>query len=135
MNKSIKRGRLVSLAAIALGTWLGAITAQERALLPGDPLPGISAVEFSEFRLGLEDFTEVETSEDGLGPAFNGTSCAVCHNLPAIGGGNVMLETRAAIETVPGRGLVATHPNGGGDVAGGPVCQCNTRTGTSTEVV
>jgi CxxC motif-containing protein (DUF1111 family) len=53
-------------------------------------------VEFSEFRLGLEDFTEVETAEDGLGPAFNGTSCAVCHNLPAIGGGGVMLEMRAA---------------------------------------
>ncbi|OFW30308.1 MAG: hypothetical protein A3H97_09505 [Acidobacteria bacterium RIFCSPLOWO2_02_FULL_65_29] len=86
-------------AAFGLGVWLGAIAVrgQERTLQPGDPLPGISAVEFSEFRLGLDDFTEVETSEDGLGPAFNGTSCAVCHDLPAIGGGGVMLETRAAI--------------------------------------
>jgi CxxC motif-containing protein (DUF1111 family) len=68
---------------------------QERTLKPGDPLPGISPVEFSEFRLGLDDFTEVETSEEGLGPAYNGTSCGVCHNLPAIGGGGVMLEMRA----------------------------------------
>jgi len=68
---------------------------QERPLNPGDPLPGISATDFSEFRLGLEDFTEVETAEDGLGPAFNGTSCAVCHSVPAIGGSGVMLETRA----------------------------------------
>jgi CxxC motif-containing protein (DUF1111 family) len=75
----------------------GALVArgQERTLIPGDPLAGISPVDFSEFRLGLEDFLEVETAEDGLGPAFNGTSCAACHNLPAIGGGAVMLEMRA----------------------------------------
>jgi CxxC motif-containing protein (DUF1111 family) len=63
---------------------------------PGDPLPGITPVEFTEFRLGLDDFTEVETAEEGLGPAFNATSCAVCHNVPAIGGGSLILETRAA---------------------------------------
>ena len=39
---------------------------------------------------GLDDFTEVETAEEGLGPAFNGTSCAVCHNVPAIGGAGVI---------------------------------------------
>ena len=44
-------------------------------------------VELEEFRLGLDDFLEVETSEEGLGPAFNGTSCAVCHNVPVVGGG------------------------------------------------
>jgi CxxC motif-containing protein (DUF1111 family) len=75
----------------------GALVAQgqERTPNPGDPLPGISPVDFSEFRLGLEDFLEVETAEEGLGPAFNGTSCAACHNLPAVGGGAVMLEMRA----------------------------------------
>ncbi len=62
---------------------------------PGDPLPGITPREFTEFRLGLDDFTEVETAEEGLGPAFNGTSCAVCHNVPAIGGAGIILETRA----------------------------------------
>jgi CxxC motif-containing protein (DUF1111 family) len=63
---------------------------------PGDPLRGITPAEFEEFRLGLEDFTEVETVEDGLGPAFNAASCAVCHNVPAIGGISPILETRAA---------------------------------------
>jgi CxxC motif-containing protein (DUF1111 family) len=63
---------------------------------PGAPLPGLTPREFSEFRLGLDDFIEVETAEDGLGPAYNGTSCAACHNLPAIGGGGVILEVRAA---------------------------------------
>jgi len=42
---------------------------QERATNPGEPLVGITPTEFTEFRLGLEDFTEVETPEDGLGPA------------------------------------------------------------------
>lgn len=87
-----------ALVALGLGVVFGAlvIRGQERTLKPGDPLPGISPVDFSEFRVGLEDFTEVETAEEGLGPAYNGTSCAVCHNLPAIGGGGVMLEMRAA---------------------------------------
>ena len=58
-------------------------------------MPGLSPREFSEFRLGLDDFLEVETAEEGLGPAFNATSCAVCHNVPAIGGGGLILEVRA----------------------------------------
>ncbi len=81
-------------SALATTAWLG--RAQTPQVKPGDPLPGITPVEFTEFRLGLDDFTEVETVEDGLGPAFNGTSCAVCHNVPAIGGTGLILETRAA---------------------------------------
>jgi CxxC motif-containing protein (DUF1111 family) len=62
---------------------------------PGDPLPGVTPVEFEEFRLGLDDFLEVETSDEGLGPAFNGTSCAACHNVPAVGGVSLIAELRA----------------------------------------
>jgi CxxC motif-containing protein (DUF1111 family) len=69
----------------------------------GEPLLGISPRELEEFRLGLEDFLEVETSEEGLGPAFNGTSCAVCHNVPVIGGGGVIAELRAAGRDASGR--------------------------------
>src|SRR3970040_66611 len=46
----------------------------------GSPLPDISAQEFEQFCVGLEDFLEVEEPEDGLGPVFNGRSCAECHN-------------------------------------------------------
>lgn len=76
---------------------------------PGNALPGLTPLEFSEFRLGLDDFTEVETAEEGLGPAFNGTSCAVCHNVPAIGGSGVILEVRAGYRDADGtfRGLNA----------------------------
>jgi CxxC motif-containing protein (DUF1111 family) len=74
----------------------------QSAMLPGAPLPGLTPREFSEFRLGLDDFVEVETAEDGLGPAYNGTSCAACHNLPSIGGGGVILEMRAAYRDADG---------------------------------
>jgi len=95
----------------AAGLWLLAaamhVSGQTPGPLPGAPLAGLTAREFSEFRLGLDDFTEVETAEEGLGPAFNGASCAVCHSVPAIGGGGVMLEVRAGYRDDAGaaRGL------------------------------
>jgi CxxC motif-containing protein (DUF1111 family) len=79
-----------SLLALAL-----LVRAQDRPAGAGGPLAGLSPREFSEFRLGLDDFLEVETAEEGLGPAFNATSCAVCHNIPAIGGSGLILEVRA----------------------------------------
>jgi len=93
----------------ALGLWVLLVGlridghGQEASALPGGPLRGITPVEFSEFRLGLDDFTEVETAEEGLGPAFNGTSCAVCHSVPSIGGGSVILEVRAGYRDASGR--------------------------------
>ena len=98
----------ISRTAAAIGVFGSTLAvsallpAAQPAVLPGDPLPGLTASEFSEFRLGLEDFTEVETAEDGLGPAFNGTSCAACHNVPAIGGASVVVETRAGYRTEQG---------------------------------
>ena len=87
------------IGALAVGALLAALAtagslAQTRSAL-GTPLAGITPVEFEEFRLGLDDFLEVEASEEGLGPAFNGTSCAVCHNIPTIGGAGTMAELRA----------------------------------------
>ncbi len=78
--------------------------------LPGSPLAGITPTEHEMFRIGLEDFTEVETAEDGLGPAFNGTSCAVCHSVPAIGGISTMTEVRAGYRDENGK---FTELNGG----------------------
>jgi CxxC motif-containing protein (DUF1111 family) len=87
---------------LAIGLHSGVVGGQTRELQPGDPFPGLTPREFEEFRLGLDDFTEVETAEEGLGPAFNGTSCAVCHSVPAIGGGGFMLETRAGYKDADG---------------------------------
>jgi CxxC motif-containing protein (DUF1111 family) len=82
-------------AALSLAWLTVVLAAQARVAQPGDPLPGLTPHEFEEFRLGLEDFLEVESAEEGLGPAFNGTSCAACHNVPAIGGVSAVSEVRA----------------------------------------
>jgi CxxC motif-containing protein (DUF1111 family) len=89
--------RFFTVTALAcLVALAGAIVvAQVRVPVPGDALPGITPVEFEEFRLGLDDFLEVETSDEGLGPAFNATSCAVCHSVPAVGGTSAIAEVRA----------------------------------------
>ena len=89
----------LGIALAGLATAL--LSAQTRSTL-GLPLPGITPVEFQEFRLGLDDFLEVEASEEGLGPAFNGTSCAVCHNIPTIGGAGTMAELRAGRRNASG---------------------------------
>jgi CxxC motif-containing protein (DUF1111 family) len=85
-----------SLLLAALGCLTTTITvAQQGPPVPGGPLPGLTPREFEEFRLGLEDFLEVETAEEGLGPAFNGTSCAGCHSVPVVGGVGLVAEVRA----------------------------------------
>ncbi|HZR81388.1 MAG TPA: di-heme oxidoredictase family protein [Candidatus Binatia bacterium] len=59
--------------------------------LPSDacePIPyaRLTLAEAALFDAGLQRFAEIETAATGLGPAFNGSSCAECHNFPAIGG-------------------------------------------------
>jgi CxxC motif-containing protein (DUF1111 family) len=90
-------------AAVLAAAAAGGVVAQPRPTQPGDPLPGVTAAEFEEFRLGLDDFLEVETAEEGLGPAFNGTSCAACHSVPAVGGMSPIAEVRAGRLTADGR--------------------------------
>jgi CxxC motif-containing protein (DUF1111 family) len=105
--------RLLALTACVFVAclWIE-VAGQNGRPLPGDPLPGISGSEFEEFRLGLEDFTEVESVEEGLGPAFNGSSCAVCHSVPAIGGAGVVTEVRAARRDEQGE-FVELEPTSG----------------------
>ena len=63
-----------------------------------NPLPGLVDPQLTDFRLGLAGFAEVETTEEGLGPVFNGKSCAECHAVPSVGGSEpnvgVARETR-----------------------------------------
>jgi hypothetical protein len=87
------------------------LAAQVRIPVPGDALPGVTPVEFQEFRLGLDDFLEVETSDEGLGPAFNATSCAVCHSVPAVGGTSAIAEVRAG-KRGPNGEFIPLDPSG-----------------------
>src|SRR5688500_17453586 len=116
VDRLLKRASFRLALCVALAALAAAVsTAQTRSAL-GTPLPGLTPVEFEEFRLGLDDFLEVEASEEGLGPAFNGTSCAACHNIPTIGGAGTMAELRAGrrnasgeFETLDGSGDTLFH--------------------------
>ncbi len=88
--------RLSVVVARGLVLWALLLFGQSNPpILPGSPLPGLTPQELELFRTGLEDFSEVESAEDGLGPAFNGNSCAVCHSVPGVGGVTAMTEIRA----------------------------------------
>ena len=90
---------MVLVASLAIRT----AGAQQRVPEFGAPLAGLLPAEFERFRIGLDDFLEIETSAEGLGPAFNAASCAVCHNVPAIGGVSLVSEVRAAYREPDGR--------------------------------
>jgi CxxC motif-containing protein (DUF1111 family) len=81
-----------------LGVSWGRLAADDSPAF-GDPLPGLRTEEHQAFEIGLEDFLEVETVEDGLGPVFNERSCAACHSVPAIGGDSAVIETRFGTHT------------------------------------
>lgn len=97
MKRFVARGLLAAAAALTAA----AASAQPPAA-PGDPLPGVTPAEFEAFRLGLDDFLEVETAEEGLGPAYNATSCAACHSVPAIGGVAPVATVRAGVREPDG---------------------------------
>jgi len=52
----------------------------------GSPFGGLSASQSQFFEDGQARFQQVEQVADGLGPAFNSTSCSSCHAQPALGG-------------------------------------------------
>jgi CxxC motif-containing protein (DUF1111 family) len=100
------RKRYIPVAALAVLCGF----AQSGDAPPGSPLPGLNARDLELFRMGRQDFMEIETPQDGLGPAFNGTSCAQCHNIPAVGGTGTILELRAGYRDENGK---FTAPPGG----------------------
>jgi len=73
-----------------------ALSPAAAATAPGGPVRGLSPDELQRFTDGKAAFEEVEGVADGLGPVFNGTSCAGCHDGGATGGGSAKLETRFA---------------------------------------
>ncbi len=119
MSKKMKIG-FVFLSVAAVGSCIaaskGVVAQQEQIVFGtefGEPLQGITPKEFELFRVGLEDFTEVETPDEGLGPVFNGRSCAECHTIPRIGGSSSITEVRAGIrrgdgsfEELPGGSVI-----------------------------
>src|SRR5947209_2780105 len=86
---------LIGLAVTAVA----AVAASNPVDKPGDPLRGLTAAQRSAFNDGLGEFSEAEEVGDGLGPVFNGRSCAECHSVPAVGGGSERTVTRFGTTT------------------------------------
>jgi CxxC motif-containing protein (DUF1111 family) len=80
------------------------------------PLAGLTATQQAAFFAGLEEFEERETPEEGLGPVFNGKSCAECHAVPSVGGFEPNVGT--ARETRIGRRFNGRFDPLDGSVAG-----------------
>ena len=58
------------------------------------PYDTLTPDEEARFADGLDEFADIETPDRGLGPVFNGESCAECHNHPTIGGSSDRFVTR-----------------------------------------
>jgi len=86
---------------------------------PGEPLRDLTPEQLASFNAGKAIFSKDFTPEQGLGPLFNSTACAECHEDPATGGSGDEIETHIAV----------AGPNGSCDMLaahGGPVFQAHT---------
>ena len=101
---------IFTLSLLVVATCIVPAVIAQQENLPGSALPGLTSHELELFRVGREDFLEVETPDEGLGPMFNGTSCAQCHNIPTVGGTGIMVETRAGYRD--GNGVFHAPPGG-----------------------
>jgi CxxC motif-containing protein (DUF1111 family) len=98
-QRTVRKTTLVLIAAT--GVFL-LLLAQRTDSQTGEnltnPLPGLTTAQLADFNAGLAEFSDVETVADGLGPVFNGKSCAECHAVPSTGGSEpnlgVSRETR-----------------------------------------
>jgi CxxC motif-containing protein (DUF1111 family) len=88
MQRTVRKTTLVFIAATGVFILL---LAQRRTYSQTtenltNPLPGLIEPQLTDFNDGLKEFVEVEDAEEGLGPVFNGKSCAECHAVPSTGG-------------------------------------------------
>ena len=81
---------LVSIGAALLaacGGGAGAATFRTGAPQKlGDPIQGLTRMEFEAFTRGRKVFERRFKPSEGLGPFYNATSCASCHSTPITGG-------------------------------------------------
>jgi CxxC motif-containing protein (DUF1111 family) len=69
---------------------------------PAISLLGLDPASLAAFGIGERDFLAVETPEGGLGPAFNGRSCAECHRDGGTGGSGRNRVVRFGLRTATG---------------------------------
>src|ERR671939_1001868 len=93
------RKTILTLSLAVAATLVATAGVSDRPVAFGDPVPGLTAQQNDAFADGKADFAEVESVADGLGPVFNGRSCAECHSVPAVGGGSTRVVTRFGTTT------------------------------------
>src|SRR5262245_32998788 len=110
--------------AVLLGLSLAAATVHARG---GDPLPGLTPAEVAQYEEGFAAFRAHVSEEEGLGPAFNGSRCYLCHRGPALGGQSNKAVVRFGSTTGGSFDPLAS--------VGGPLLQEKAITSGCTEVV
>ena len=85
-----------TVASIAFGlvTSLAWQAAANSPTFLGDPFSTLTTAQLNQFDAGKDQFSQEEDVADGLGPVFNGRSCAECHKSPAVGGDSDITEIR-----------------------------------------
>jgi CxxC motif-containing protein (DUF1111 family) len=68
----------------------------------GDPIAGLSAAELAIFQVGKDEFEQVESIDEGLGPRMNLDACAGCHAQPAVGGTSPFTNPQVAFANANG---------------------------------
>ena len=71
----------------------------------GEPLPTATAAQRQAFALGIEVAKRSFTPATGLGPNFNVTSCAACHERPVIGGSAARYRNFLLVAQRSGNGM------------------------------
>ena len=114
----MERKHLVAVVGLALTVIVsvGTLEAQHdpgpRTDTPGagGPLPTLNADEQNLFNKALVHFKEINSVDGkisgeesiGLGPTFNGNSCAMCHIQPAVGGTSPTVNPQVALAMLHG---------------------------------
>jgi len=104
------RARRLAGALLAAAITTASLAAQaERGIPPapiqprmGEPIDGLTPAQLDRFDKGQLEFDHVLTIPQGLGPGFNESSCANCHNGPGIGGSSSSAVTRFGKAAVGG---------------------------------
>jgi CxxC motif-containing protein (DUF1111 family) len=111
MSRPAETVGAVTLLAVLLGT-IGCYGTPQA----GNPLDDLTGEQRDRFKKGRVVFNQEFTPKTGLGPLFNNTGCASCHNEPVSGGGGSFTQVNASV----------LHSNGFCDPLadrGGPVFQ------------
>jgi len=94
MGKTVCRGVAAGACVAIVAAGLIGLSAQVSSGL-GEPFPGLADSQLGLFNAGRAQFQVVENPLTGLGPIFNGRSCAECHSVPITGGTAPSLDKRA----------------------------------------